>query len=71
MLVFESFRIYFYFFVVLTVSHDHPLKFSAKKKPEISLPTQFEHTVHVGFDPITGEFTVSASLDLCILTFSF
>lgn len=28
-----------------------------KKKPEISLPTQFEHTVHVGFDPITGEFT--------------
>ncbi|XP_057302411.1 serine/threonine-protein kinase PAK 3-like [Hydractinia symbiolongicarpus] len=29
----------------------------AKKKPEISLPTQFEHTVHVGFDAITGEFT--------------
>jgi len=28
-----------------------------KKKPEISLPTQFEHTVHVGFDTITGEFT--------------
>lgn len=29
----------------------------SKKKPEISLPTQFEHTVHVGFDPVTGEFT--------------
>ena len=29
----------------------------AKKKPEISLPTQFEHTVHVGFDSITGNFT--------------
>lgn len=28
----------------------------AKKKPEISLPTQFEHTFHVGFDPNTGEF---------------
>lgn len=32
-----------------------------KKKPEISYPTQFEHTVHVGFDPVTGEFTVSNS----------
>lgn len=32
--------------------------FSAKKKPEISLPTQFEHTLHVGFDPVTGDFTV-------------
>lgn len=28
-----------------------------KKKPEISLPTQFEHTMHIGFDPNTGEFT--------------
>lgn len=27
-------------------------------KPNISLPTNFEHTVHVGFDPVTGEFTV-------------
>ena len=31
----------------------------SKKKPEISLPTQFEHTIHVGFDPVTSEFTVS------------
>lgn len=29
-----------------------------KKKPEISHPTHFEHTIHVGFDPNTGEFTV-------------
>ena len=27
-------------------------------KPNISYPTNFEHTVHVGFDAITGEFTV-------------
>lgn len=30
---------------------------SSKSKPEISYPTCFEHTVHVGFDAITGEFT--------------
>lgn len=29
-----------------------------KDKPNISYPTNFEHTVHVGFDAITGEFTV-------------
>lgn len=33
------------------------------EKPVISPPTNFEHTVHVGFDAITGEFTV------CILMF--
>ncbi|XP_021708526.1 serine/threonine-protein kinase pak-1 isoform X3 [Aedes aegypti] len=27
-------------------------------KPNISYPTNFEHTVHVGFDAITGEFTL-------------
>jgi len=27
------------------------------KKPEISRPSNFEHTVHVGFDGLTGEFT--------------
>lgn len=26
-------------------------------KPVISPPTNFEHTIHVGFDPNTGEFT--------------
>lgn len=30
-------------------------------KPNISYPTNFEHTVHVGFDPASGEFTVSES----------
>lgn len=29
------------------------------EKPNISYPTNFEHTVHVGFDALTGEFTVS------------
>lgn len=29
-----------------------------KEKPNISYPTNFEHTVHVGFDAVTGEFTV-------------
>ncbi|KAJ8386619.1 hypothetical protein AAFF_G00168510 [Aldrovandia affinis] len=28
-----------------------------KERPEISLPSDFEHTIHVGFDAITGEFT--------------
>ncbi|GLG92776.1 Cyclin-dependent kinase 2 [Gryllus bimaculatus] len=27
------------------------------EKPNISYPTNFEHTVHVGFDAVTGEFT--------------
>lgn len=30
-------------------------------KPNISYPTNFEHTVHVGFDAVTGEFTVSVN----------
>lgn len=30
-----------------------------KERPEISLPSDFEHTIHVGFDAVTGEFTVS------------
>ena len=36
-----------------------------KKKPEIGYPMKFEHTIHVGFDPITGEFTVSIFLFTC------
>ncbi|BES95499.1 unnamed protein product [Nesidiocoris tenuis] len=27
------------------------------EKPNISYPTNFEHTVHVGYDTVTGEFT--------------
>lgn len=30
-----------------------------KERPEISSPSDFEHTIHVGFDSVTGEFTVS------------
>lgn len=30
---------------------------TAHHKPKISKPSNFEHTVHVGFDAITGEFT--------------
>ena len=41
----------------------------SKKKPEISYPTQFEHTIHVGFDPVTSEFTVSCKLKLSVLSF--
>ena len=36
--------------------------FSSGKKPEISKPSNFEHTVHVGFDTSTGEFTVSSPM---------
>lgn len=32
-----------------------------KERPEISLPSDFEHTIHVGFDAVTGEFTVSVN----------
>lgn len=31
----------------------------SEDKLEISYPTNFEHTMHVGFDAHTGEFTVS------------
>uniref|UniRef100_A0A672S2T0 non-specific serine/threonine protein kinase n=1 Tax=Sinocyclocheilus grahami TaxID=75366 RepID=A0A672S2T0_SINGR len=30
-----------------------------KERPEISLPSDFEHTIHVGFDSVTGEFTIA------------
>lgn len=33
-------------------------------KLNISYPTNFEHTVHVGFDALTGEFTVSIRYSL-------
>ncbi|XP_056396305.1 serine/threonine-protein kinase PAK 3 isoform X5 [Hyla sarda] len=31
-----------------------------KERPEISLPSDFEHTIHVGFDAVTGEFTMGS-----------
>uniref|UniRef100_H3CN31 non-specific serine/threonine protein kinase n=1 Tax=Tetraodon nigroviridis TaxID=99883 RepID=H3CN31_TETNG len=33
-----------------------------KDRPEISSPSDFEHTIHVGFDAVTGEFTRIALL---------
>lgn len=40
-------------------------------KPNISYPTNFEHTVHVGFDPVSGEFTVSISHNILKETLIF
>ncbi|XP_065263170.1 serine/threonine-protein kinase PAK 1 isoform X1 [Emys orbicularis] len=40
---------------------DKTNKKKEKERPEISLPSDFEHTIHVGFDAVTGEFTVSDS----------
>ncbi|KAL1449878.1 hypothetical protein WDU94_002350 [Cyamophila willieti] len=39
-----------------------PSKDKESDKPMISYPSNFEHTVHVGFDALTGEFTVSREL---------
>jgi hypothetical protein len=39
--------------------NDLPECFVVKDRPEISSPVDFEHTVHVGFNQNTGEFTVS------------
>ncbi|KAK2846562.1 hypothetical protein Q5P01_009561 [Channa striata] len=42
---------------ILTGGGDKTYK--KKERPEISLPSDFEHTIHVGFDAVTGEFTTS------------
>ncbi|XP_035877265.1 serine/threonine-protein kinase PAK 1-like [Phyllostomus discolor] len=36
---------------------DKTNKKKEKERPEISLPSDFEHMIHVGFDAVTGEFT--------------
>ncbi|ELR46196.1 Serine/threonine-protein kinase PAK 1 [Bos mutus] len=41
---------------------DKTNKKKEKERPEISLPSDFEHTIHVGFDAVTGEFTPYISL---------
>ncbi|XP_073404731.1 serine/threonine-protein kinase PAK 1 [Dendrobates tinctorius] len=38
-----------------------------KDRPEISLPSDFEHTLHVGFDPVTGKFTGMPEQWACLL----
>ena len=52
-----------YFLHYYKVMHFNIISASKLYKPSdkliISPPSNFEHTVHVGFDPITGEFTVS------------
>lgn len=40
---------------------------NSDNKPNISYPTNFEHTVHVGFDAVTGEFTVNINIILIII----
>jgi hypothetical protein len=66
------------FFVVVTEPDDPDRKKKTLKnkikskqphesKPNISYPTNFEHTVHVGFDAVTGEFTVSNAPKFVIL----
>uniref|UniRef100_A0A4X2M0P8 Serine/threonine-protein kinase PAK 3 n=1 Tax=Vombatus ursinus TaxID=29139 RepID=A0A4X2M0P8_VOMUR len=45
---------------------DKTNKKKEKERPEISLPSDFEHTIHVGFDAVTGEFTVNSyPLTIC------
>ncbi|XP_075691940.1 serine/threonine-protein kinase PAK 3 isoform X3 [Rhinoderma darwinii] len=39
---------------------DKTNKKKEKERPEISLPSDFEHTIHVGFDAVTGEFTMGS-----------
>nr|XP_061801016.1 serine/threonine-protein kinase PAK 3-like isoform X2 [Nerophis lumbriciformis] len=41
---------------------DKTNKKKEKERPEISLPSDFEHTIHVGFDAVTGEFTCGVFL---------
>nr|CAB3264636.1 serine/threonine-protein kinase PAK 1 [Phallusia mammillata] len=42
---------------LFNVGDDKGKKDTKRERPEISYPSDFEHTVHVGFDAVTGEFT--------------
>ncbi|KAM4664926.1 serine/threonine-protein kinase PAK 3 isoform 1-T3 [Discoglossus pictus] len=44
---------------------DKTNKKKEKERPEISLPSDFEHTIHVGFDAVTGEFTFGSAMGIC------
>lgn len=50
----------------LKLKKTHKLSTYSSDKPNISYPTNFEHTVHVGFDPVSGEFTVSSN-NFCVV----
>ncbi|XP_065263180.1 serine/threonine-protein kinase PAK 1 isoform X2 [Emys orbicularis] len=45
---------------------DKTNKKKEKERPEISLPSDFEHTIHVGFDAVTGEFTCGGNCLECL-----
>uniref|UniRef100_H2ZB85 non-specific serine/threonine protein kinase n=1 Tax=Ciona savignyi TaxID=51511 RepID=H2ZB85_CIOSA len=46
------------------IGDDKSKKEKVRERPEISYPSDFEHTVHVGFDAVTGEFTVTGTLHI-------
>ena len=50
------------FFIIFEFTGGKIYKLRENEKPVISPPSNFEHTIHVGFDPHTGEFTVSRAL---------
>jgi len=43
--------------ILKKIINDKSKKDKSKERPDISAPQGFEHTVHVGFDAYTGEFT--------------
>ncbi|XP_010140084.1 PREDICTED: serine/threonine-protein kinase PAK 2 isoform X2 [Buceros rhinoceros silvestris] len=43
--------------ISIFASTERGSKKKEKERPEISPPSDFEHTIHVGFDAVTGEFT--------------
>uniref|UniRef100_K7FEC2 non-specific serine/threonine protein kinase n=1 Tax=Pelodiscus sinensis TaxID=13735 RepID=K7FEC2_PELSI len=43
--------------IISIFSTEKGSKKKEKERPEISPPSDFEHTIHVGFDAVTGEFT--------------
>ncbi|XP_030311778.1 serine/threonine-protein kinase PAK 2 isoform X1 [Calypte anna] len=42
---------------IISIFTEKGSKKKEKERPEISPPSDFEHTIHVGFDAVTGEFT--------------
>lgn len=57
---------------IAAICSENREKKEVPEKPVISEPSNFEHTVHVGYDPATGEFTVSVQfLAFSMHTFIF
>jgi hypothetical protein len=55
----------------LLFATEHKDKEKMNDKPVISFPSNFEHTVHVGYDPVTGEFTVSNRFEIFYVSIGF